>query len=620
MPSIKKKKSVEQQIEQAQAATERLRQQLHGKDDKNSFLHAPLSWWRERWRDKNIQRLFIENFITIRTKDPGDENSEGILTKLVFNDVQEDLHLKLAKKNAVLKSRKQGSSTYFLALDFATAVVLSGVTVENVIHDPDTEEKFRADLDIMYQNLPNHLKPKTKYYSTELIEFDDAVKGTINSRIKTSTVQPGREGKWRGQTPTRVHGSEVPHWLGNSKKAATSLLEAVAKGFVVFESTAYGIEYFQAVYQQGTEGKGGWKSFFYEWWWKPEYRHAGAKFVYVETRRSYVLLAPKQPITEIFRLLPSGASEGERAAWSNKFSTAKVTEEEIEIAEKVLAHLKKKGYVALTAKWTHRRVAEHIAWRRQKIEDMPEGETQFKVEYPENDKDCFEQTGRPLIKAEHLKVTCQPGTAELGRSYLIGCDVSLGLESGDNSAIEIIDLMTGRQVHSEVLKRPPDLLAYRLDELSGLYNSAVIVVERNNPGIATIRKLLELVEDERVYRHIDAKLSRQIEDGKLSMDEAFELAQHGIPTTGGTKNTGMKGLMGILLEQAIRNEDIGLSSDEWCNEARTVVWFENGGWGAQPGKRDDRVIALGLVNYVRVLTLGQFTGFVGVVPETGFSR
>ena len=71
----------------------------------------------------------------------------------------------------------------------------------------------------------------------------------------------------------------------------------------------------------------------------------------------------------------------------------------------------------------------------------------------------------------------------------------------------------------------------------------------------------------------------------------------------------------------MRTGEIGLSSEEWCEECRTCVWFDNGKWGAMSSSyHDDRVIALAIAQYVRVKLLGQFMGFVGVLPETGYAR
>lgn len=589
----RKKSTTEQALERMRAANDRARvRTAAGKDFDISY--APLSWFRRRWNDPAIRKLFIENFIWVR--DAFDENK---LTRLVFNDIQLHLLANITGRDVVIKSRRQGLSTFFKAVYFANAVVRSGRNVRIVPHDPDTEAQFRADFRVMYENLPPHLKPKTKYYSEDLIEFRDPAKGTINSRISTASVQPGHEGKGRGQTITDLHLTEPPFWRGDAKKAATALLEAAQGGNVAVESTAFGIDWTHSVYQQGKKGEGGWTSFFFEWWWKREYRIEGARLA-VQGGQLFVL----KPGETLARL-------NARAR-----DLAKVTENEARIAPLILEHLKTRGYLDAKAKPFGHEVAEYIAWRRAKIEELPGGESQFMVEYPENDQDCFEQTGRPVIQAWYLKTSCeaQPEPSE-DRGYLIGADTSLGLDHGDFAAIEVIDLLTGRQVHSEERKCSPDLLAYRLAELSDLYNGAMVAVERNNTGIATIRQLQKLIAEERIFRYLDRRLQRAVEDGILTIDEAMEKAEFGLPTTGANK-----GELGVFLEQAIRTGEIGLSSEEWCEQAKTVVWFDNGKWGALSGYHDDRVIALAIANYVRLNLEGQDVGFVGVMPEAGYSR
>lgn len=592
------------------AATNRLASSI-ATDDAEDISLKPLSWWRARWHDPEIRRLFIENFIFIR--DAFDENK---LTRLVMNEIQQELHFNLSGKDVVIKSRRQGLSTYFKAAFFANSVVNSGRNVRIVPHDPDTEAQFRADFRVMYENLPAHLKPETKYYSEDLIEFKDPIKGTINSRVSTASVQPGHEGKGRGQTITDLHLTEPPFWRGDAKKAATSLMEAAQGGRVAVESTAFGIDWTHAIYQQGKKGEAGWRSFFFEWWWKRSYRVPGARFAQGR-KREWVLLLPGQTLKEIWSVPSSDASQADRIAKRNRFDQAKVTEDEIAVCKLIAAHLSRQSKVKRFSKivWNDDRVAEFLAWRRAKIADLPGGEAQFKVEYPENDVDCFEQTGRPVIQGRYLKVTCEVQGPVEGHEYIIGVDTSLGHETGDPSAIEVLDLTTGRQVHSETLKRSPDLLAYRVAELHELFNWAVCVVERNNTGIATIRELQKLIQEEYIFRYLDRRLQRKIEDGELTAEEAFAVAEFGLPTTDANKAE-----YAIELERAVRTGEIGLSSEEWCEEARTCVWFDNGKWGAMSGYHDDRVIALAIANYVRVKLLGQFMGSVGLLPETGYAR
>src|SRR5438105_2919884 len=143
----RKKSTQEQAIERMKAANDRVRVKVSS-DSEFDISFAPLSWWRERWHDRKIQRLFIENFIFIR--DAFDENK---LTLLKFNDIQNHLHENLTGKDVVIKSRRQGLSTYFKARYFAKCVIHSGRNFREVPHDPDTEAQFRADFKVMYENL-----------------------------------------------------------------------------------------------------------------------------------------------------------------------------------------------------------------------------------------------------------------------------------------------------------------------------------------------------------------------------------------------------------------------------------------------------------------------------------
>ena len=154
----------------------------------------PLSWWRERWADKAIRRQFIENFIYIR-----DAFEQKTLSLLKFNDLQSDLHERMAGRDVMVKFRRAGSSTFWLAIKFSNALVMSGRTVRLVPHDPDTADEFLDALNIMYANLPDHLRVETEQESAKVLSFNDAARGTVDSRIKTSTVQPGHEAKGRGQ-------------------------------------------------------------------------------------------------------------------------------------------------------------------------------------------------------------------------------------------------------------------------------------------------------------------------------------------------------------------------------------------------------------------------------------
>lgn len=596
------------------AAVDHAADQLAEEHDGFDIQLAPMRYWRENWSDKKVQKLFIENFIRIRSK-----HSENEVIPFRFNDVQNDLHFNLSGRDVILKSRQQGITTYFLAKKLCKAILFSGRNIRFVPHDPDAETEFWSRLDTMYQNLPSRLKPETRYYSKEEIVFQDRAKGVVDSRLSCLNPRPGQESKLRSQTLTDAHLTEIPFWAGDQEKVFTALMAAAEKGEITLESTAEGKEKFYFYYSQGKQGKGGWRSHFYEWFWLRENRLEGFRFAKYENH--FLLLDADQSILDYVEIKDCQSSE-EKLEMHRRVKEVIVTDDERKVCERILAHLKKHNYCDRNAQWNCYEVAEYLAWRRLKIEelggaDKKRGEKIFLVEHPENDADCFDSSARTVISPLYLKVTCEPQEPVEGREYLIGCDTSLGADDGDSSAIEVIDLLTGRQCYSEELKISPDLLAYKLKEVSDLYNGALIGVERNNTGIATIKKLTELVEAERIYKELTVAQRRSVEDGKKTFDEAMAEAEFGIATT-----TANKSLYAVFLEQAVRTGDIGLSNQEWCDQAQTVIWLnaQKTQWGAMPGFHDDRFIALAIANYIRMTKYAEYMSFVGIMPTGGFAR
>lgn len=615
-----RRQTTEQKIERARAATQRARVRLAesaGVENEIDIAHAPLSWWRARWQDKAIRRQFIENFIYIR--DEFDKNAKKLLK---FNEAQADFHEKRTGKDVLLKGRKIGFSTYFLAADLVDAVVLSGREVRNAVQDPDTEKKFREKQFLMYESLPGHLKPATREYSNEQIWIDDPKLGTEDSHLTIRNVAAGHEAKGRGQPFTHLRLTEIPHWQGNQKKIVNSLLEAASTADRSYESTAYGVELFHARYQQGKKRKGGWTSHFYPWWWSRQWREPGASFV--KARGKWLLLKPEQALKDVWRVAKAGAKQSLLAANRRRFQTATVTEEEMTVGRLIFDHLKSQGHVTLKRKgakkdrWQCNEVAEYIAWRRAKIEDIGDD---FKVEYPENDVDCFEHTGRPVISPVYLKEPCEPSEPIEGHAYIIGGDSSLGRAGGNPSAIVVIDVDLGCIVHSEKSKQSPDQFAYRVGELSDHYNNAFIVPESNNTGYAVISALCNLGygEIDRLYRHLDAQAMRRIAKGASTVDEELEAAPFGFPTT--FKGPSSKSTAGQWLEESVRKKWL-LVDQAFIDEALVVVWFDNETFGPLPGQAHhaDLFMATTIANFVMRSRATLSGGFVGVMPEVGYAR
>lgn len=601
MPRIAKQRRIgtEEHLQRARAASEATRKKLGLTATPNEdpeVSQRSLPWWRERWSDPAIRRLFIETFIKVR-----DPRQKQKLVPMRLNRMQAELHANKTGRDVCLKMRRGGMSTFWLAEYFADAVVLPGQSVRIVPHTPKAEKKLFADLKIMYRELPPHIKPATRYFSLELIEFYDTIKGTVDSRINTSSVQPGHEDMGRSEGFTHLLLTEVPFWRGDAKTAVLALIEAAQYGQIVLESTAQGVELFHQTYQQGKKRQGGWTSHFYPWWFREDLRQSGARFVggsggFLKSGKQVALLRGQERLV--------GKTWDEIAPFI-------LTKRERAVAQLIFRYLRKQGELTGCGNdWIDDDVAEYIAWRRTKIEQI--GERNFLVEFPENDRECFEQTGRAVISEQFLKVTCAAADAMESHAYLVAADVSLGLADGDPAAIQVIDLHTGRQCYEEELLLSPDLLAVKLADISDQYNYAAIVVERNGPGIATILKLVSLGYEDRLYKHLDARLRRKVEQDDLTIEQASEEAQYGFPTSAENKS-----LMGLRLEEAVRCGYLGLSSERFCEQAKTVVWKDDKSWGALSGYHDDLFMALAIGNFVMRYEADMLPAFTGVEPEGG---
>ncbi len=69
-----------------------------------------------------------------------------------------------------------------------------------------------------------------------------------------------------------------------------------------------------------------------------------------------------------------------------------------------------------------------------------------------------------------------------GRQYVIGCDPAEGNPTSDDSALEVVDLLTGEEAAALAGKYEPDVIAAHADVVGRYYNDAPVLVERNNHG------------------------------------------------------------------------------------------------------------------------------------------
>ncbi|MGA9767470.1 MAG: hypothetical protein WBV94_00405 [Blastocatellia bacterium] len=540
-----------------------------------------LEWYRAAWPAR--KKIFIEREIKIRNA-----FHRNKLEPFILNDAQDVLLITSNEafddptiEAVVLKCRRLGISTYYLADYLSDAIMESGHHVRIVAQDPDTLRTLLSNLKSMYTNLRPEIKALVKYNSKTEIEFDDEAKGVVDSRVSISAVAAGQEEKGRGNTFTRLHRTEVPFWKGDAETAAIALGDAAKGGKTSDESTAKGVgDFFHKEYQKGKLGLGGKRSHFFEWWWNRNYQIIGARFEQYEG--IWYLLKPKQ---EYSRLSDEDRAKAKLSIYTKEEWKKRediFLQSELDCAEAILAHLKIKGYVEADAQWHCDEVATCIAWRRQEIEKK--GARKFRVEYPENDIDCFAATGGGIFDNSYIEITAKFRDAEPGHEYKIFLDPSNGVEGGDPYCITVHDCNTGEQVYEEGGIKKQDWQANRCCELSDQYRGAEIGIE-SNMGEAAILEVERLGYGHRLYRHISPDLEREIAEGKISFEDAWDKSKPGLPMT-----ERLKRLVLNQLEKAWRTGDFRCASQVMCDEARVFVQTGNI-MAAKSGYHDDSIMA-----------------------------
>jgi hypothetical protein len=104
-------------------------------------------------------------------------------------------------------------------------------------------------------------------------------------------------------------------------------------------------------------------------------------------------------------------------------------------------------------------------------------------------KEPLKNHGGPAIPG--LKVYRKP---QSGHAYGLGADPAEGVEGGNDSALRILDVVTGEEVCAlEGAFEPKKVFPKYIYELAMWYGETSILVERNNHGHAVLAELAELI-------------------------------------------------------------------------------------------------------------------------------
>jgi hypothetical protein len=272
---------------------------------------------------------------------------------------------------------------------------------------------------------------------------------------------------------------------------------------------------------------------------------------------------------------------------------------------------------------------EQLNWRRWTITNKCENSVdRFHQEYPSTPEEAFLVSGRPVFEAKQLAampIDRNPITgrlrktedfpspriilesAEQGelavfrrperhRQYAIGVDTSRGIDRGagagksdpDYCVAQVLDVDTGEQVASLRGRFSPAHWADQVDVLGRWYNSAFLVPEANENGLAVIERLLTLQYPiGKIYR----RRPMPDERGQVNLSEL-----------GWWTDTRTRPQLVNTLGNAIREQAVIIRKANTLAECMTFVYKPTGKPEGQSGCHDDEVIALALAVIGMIVT------------------
>ena len=488
---------------------------------------------------------FAEEQIQIVTKDV----SQGFVP-FTFNEAQRIITEKLEKQKndtgkvraIILKARQQGISTYCAGRVFWKSYYTPYARSVVMAHDSATSDALFSMSKNLIRNMEGDLAPSELRSNAKEIIINSPAMADKDATASYRLYTAGSPEAGRGTTPTIAHCSEVAFWQ-HDEKILAGLFQGISQADgteVILESTA-----------NGAQGE------FYRLW-------KGAE----NGENEYI------PI-----FLP----------W---YITTEYTRDPPDNMELTIDEEKLQDKYSLTE--------GQLYWRRLKIAEG--GELKFKQEYPSSPDEAFIMSGSNVFNLERLdslvpqsyqrrsewdilsKMFDENREGSLytyqypdwDEPYVIAADVALGVGQ-DYSACVVINKNHEVVAHYRNNKIDPSMWGELLFYLGRYYNNALLAVESNSMGIATLQKL-----DAMGY----INLYRQTKIANVSSEEGVRL---GFRTTSATKPAIIANLKNL-----IENEELLIPSVQIIKELKDYISTDTGKTEAAPGCYDDSVIALAI--------------------------
>lgn len=506
---------------------------------------------------KSINRkLYIEKFIKIVNKD-------GELVPLKFNYAQNKLYDVIKKQTQenkpvriiILKARQMGISTCVEAILNTNTMLNFNMKTGIITHQSSATANLFKMSKIMYQSLPNKIKPQVLKDNQNELVFNNTDNTGLNSELKCMTA--GSSGVGRSDTYKQLHLSEYAFWPGDKKATLNGLLQAVPNtpnSIVIIESTANGFEHFKELWDDAVEGNSDFIPVFFPWFKMPEYR-----MIY----DGFDLTEEEKELKRIYSL------DNEQLSW-RRWCIKNNCSNDIDMFKQEYPSNPEEAFLS-TGKCLFNK--EQVINRIQKLKD-PLKKGYFKYNY-----NSQKITNIKFVESESKSLIEIYEMPKSGYPYVLGGDPA-GIGT-DSFAGDVIDNTTGKQVATLEVELDETEFTRQMYCLGIFYNEALCCIETNYSTFPT-KELFRLGYTKQYLRTIDDIIDVKIQD-KL-----------GFNTNRATRP--------VIISELVKffSECIDLiNCKKTLLQALTFIKREDGKQAADDGYHDDRIMSLAITHAAR---------------------
>lgn len=503
-------------------------------------------------------KQYIEKYIKIR-------NKNGNLVNLVLNKPQQKLYniikeLKIAGKPVrivILKARQMGFSTIVGAILFKETTTKFNVNTGIITHQEDATKNLFNMSKLMYECLPQEMKPSKKASNAQELIFDNERGTGLKSKIRCMTA--GSKGVGRSYTYNNLHASEFAFWPGDKNATLVGLLQTVPYSpdtAVFIESTANGFDEFKEIWDGAVNGDNDFVPLFVGWNELEEY-----KMPYT----GFELTSEENQLRTEYNL------SLEQITW-RRWCIRNNCGNDIELFKQEYPICPEEAFISTGSCYFNKEI---IMGRINKIRNIkPLKKGYFSYTLSNNEISDIE-----FIEDEKGYIDIFEDALD-GHPYVLGGDTAG--EGSDYFTGHVIDNSNSRQVaklrHNKI---DEDEYARQIYCLGMYYNTALIGLENNYSTYPT-KKLKEYNYPKLFIREVEDNIAEIIQD------------KFGFVTSKATRPIILAGLKEIFRDNIECINDI-----DTLNEALVFIRNEKGRAEASPGEHDDLIMGLAITYYIR---------------------